>query len=97
MSRRRSAAQTRKRMATAFGWVAGGALGLLVSYALFLAVGSGYPTIVATFGLFVAGAFGGMWIADRLGARAFRPLGIAAGILFAVAVTVLLAVAMSPG
>lgn len=95
-TRRYDADPSRKRMATVFGWVAGGALGLLVSYVLFLVAGSGYPVVLATFVLFVGGAFGGMWLADRLGARGFRPLGIAAGILFALAVTLVLAVAMSP-
>lgn len=73
--------ELKRRMTTVFGWVAGGSLGLLVNYALFLAVGEGYPTTPTTFVTFLAGAFGGMHLADRLGARGFRPLGIAAGVL----------------
>ncbi len=74
-------------MATVFGWIAGGSVGLILDYALWLAVGEGYPVIPATFAFFVAGAFFGMWLSDRLGERSFRVLGIAAGILLAVAVT----------
>lgn len=86
----------RKRLTTAFGWVAGGSLGLLVNYAVFLAVGEGYPTVPTTFVAFVAGAFAGMALADRLGARGFRPLGIAAGVLLALFLALVLAVLMSP-
>ncbi|MBX7191508.1 MAG: hypothetical protein K1X94_05600 [Sandaracinaceae bacterium] len=71
----------KRRMTTIFGWVAGGSLGLLVNYALFLAIGESYPTTPTTFVTFLAGAFGGMHLADRLGVRGFRPLGIAAGVL----------------
>lgn len=71
----------KRRMTTVFGWVAGGSLGLLVNYGLFLAVGEGYPTTPTTFVTFLAGAFGGMALSDRLGVRGFRPLGIAAGVL----------------
>jgi len=71
----------KRRMTTVFGWVAGGSLGLLVNYGLFLFFGEGYPTTPTTFVTFLAGAFAGMHLADRLGARGFRPLGIAAGVL----------------
>ena len=70
-----------RRMTTVFGWVAGGSLGLLVNYGLFLHFGEGYPTTPTTFVTFLAGAFAGMHLADRLGVRGFRPLGIAAGVL----------------
>ena len=70
-----------RRMTTVFGWVAGGSLGLLVNYGLFLFFGEGYPTTPTTFVTFLAGAFAGMHLADRLGVRGFRPLGIAAGVL----------------
>lgn len=86
----------RKRLTTVFGWVAGGALGLLVNYAVFLAVGEGYPTVPTTFVAFVAGAFAGMALADRLGVRGFRPLGIAAGVLLAIFLALVVAVLMSP-
>ena len=84
------------RWATAFGWVAGGSLGMLVNYAAFLAVGEGYPTVPTTFVSFVAGAFAGMSVADRLGVRGFRPLGIAAGVLLSIFVALVVAVLMSP-
>lgn len=83
--------RARERLTTAFGWLAGGALGLVVNYAIFLAVGEGYPTTYTTFGLFLAGAFGGMSLADHLGARGFKVLGIAAGVLLAIFVTLVLA------
>jgi peptidoglycan/LPS O-acetylase OafA/YrhL len=86
----------RRRLTTVFGWVAGGSLGLLLNYLLFLAIGDGYPTVPTTFVLFLAGAFGGMSLADRLGPRGFKPLGIAAGILLALFVALVLAVLMSP-
>lgn len=81
----------RARLSTAFGWIAGGALGLLVNTAIYRTVGEGYPTTYTTFALFLVGAFGGMWVADRLGPRGFKPLGIAAGILLALFVTWVLA------
>lgn len=71
----------KRRFTTIFGWVAGGSLGLLVNYGLFLAFGEQYPTTPTTFVTFLAGAFAGMHLADRLGPRGFRPLGIAAGVL----------------
>jgi len=74
-------------MGTVFGWIAGGSLGLIVNYLAFLAWGAGYPIVPTTFALFVVGCFGGMWLADRLGERAFRTLGIAAGVLLAMALT----------
>jgi hypothetical protein len=86
-----AASRGRERLTTAFGWLAGGALGLLVNYGVFLALGERYPTTYTTFGFFLAGAFGGMAIADRLGARGFKPLGVAAGVLLALVVTLVLA------
>jgi hypothetical protein len=85
-----------RRLTTAFGWLAGGSLGLLVNYGLFLALGESWPTVPTTFVLFLAGAFGGMALADRLGARGFRPLGIAAGVLLSLVVALVVAVLMSP-
>ena len=73
----------RKRATTIFGWTAGGTLGLLLNYGLFLAVGPSYPVVPTTFVLFIAGCFGGMALADRLGERGFKVLGLAAGILVA--------------
>ena len=93
----RDARQARvARWTTAFGWTAGGSLAMLLNYVAFLAVGPGYPTVPTTFGAFVAGAFGGMALADRLGARGFRPLGVAAGILLSLFLALVAAVLMSP-
>lgn len=89
--------ERRRRVTTAFGWIAGGSLGLLLNYAFFLAIGpEGYPTVVTTFVLFLAGAFGGMSLADRLGPRGFRPLGIAAGVFFSLFLALVIAVLASP-
>ena len=97
MAEERSSDRTKQRLATAFGWVAGGALGLLINYGLLLAIGDAYPTTWTTFLLFLLGAFAGMAVSDRLGPRGFKPLGIAAGVLLALFVGVVLAVLMSPG
>ncbi len=86
--------RTRARLTTVFGWVAGGTLGVLGNWGLYVAFGEGYPVTWTTFVLFLAGAFGGMFLADRLGDRAFRPLGIAAGVLFAVFLGVVLTVTL---
>jgi hypothetical protein len=91
-----AAVERRRRLTTVFGWLAGGSLGLLANYAAFLAVGEGYPTVPTTFVLFLLGAFGGMAVADRLGVRGFRPLGIAAGVLLAIFMALVVAVLMSP-
>ncbi len=71
----------RRRLTTIFGWLAGGALGLLLDYALYLHYGEALPIGPTTFVTFLVGAFGGMLLADRLGPRGFRPLGLAAGAL----------------
>jgi hypothetical protein len=88
-------ARWRQRATTVFGWVAGGSSGLLANYALFLAWGPEWPIVPTTFALFVGGCFAGMFAADRLGARAFRVLGVAAGILLALAATLVVAVLMT--
>ncbi len=90
----------RRRLTTVFGWIAGGSLGLLLNYAIFLLVsdeaGQGYPTVPTTFTLFLLGAFGGMAVADRGGEKVLRPLGIAAGILLSLFLALVAAVLMSP-
>ncbi len=88
--------RTRAKLTTVFGWVAGGTLGVLANWGLYVAVGEGYPVTWTTFALFLGGAFGGMYLGDRFGERAFRPLGIAAGVLFAVFLGVVLTVTLSP-
>ena len=88
--------ETERRLTTVFGWVAGGSLAILVNYGVLRAVGEGYPVVPTTFALFLAGAFGGMALGDRLGPRGFRILGIAAGVLFTLFVGLLVAALMSP-
>ena len=73
--------RSRRRIQTVFAWIAGGALGMLVSYGLFMLVGEAYPKepgIVVPCGL---GYYGAMRLADHHGPRSFKPLGIAAGVL----------------
>lgn len=86
--------RSRRRLQTVFGWVAGGSLGVLTSYGLYLLVGDAYPKEPAIVVLFALGAYAGMRLSDRLGPRGFRPLGIAAGVLgslfFTLALLVLL-------
>ena len=89
-------AKPRQRLTTIFGWLAGGAAGLLVNFGLAALVGEGYPITITTFVTFIAGAFGGMRVADKLGPEGFRPLGIAAGILFAVIVGMVLVAFLAP-
>ncbi len=97
MSDRVESEGTRARWTTAFGWLAGGALGLMLNYGLWRLVGEGYPVTFTTFLAFLLGAFGGMAVADRLGARGFKPLGVAAGILLAVFLGLVLVSIISPG
>ncbi len=90
------AGSTRKRMTTVFGWLAGGSLGLLLNYGIFIVVGEAWPIVPTTFALVVAGFFSGMWLADRLGAeRGYRVLGVTAGVLFAAALTLVLTVLLT--
>jgi peptidoglycan/LPS O-acetylase OafA/YrhL len=90
-------ADSKRRLTTVFGWVGGGSLGLLLNYGFFLVSPSDYPVVPTTFVAFVGGAFGGMALADRLGPRGFRPLGIVAGISLALMLVLVLAGAMSEG
>ena len=80
---------TRARWGVLFGWVAGGAAGVLVNTALELLLGASWPEALGIFGLFVVGAFAGMRLAKTLGPRAFRILGISAGLLVAATALVL--------
>ncbi|MGE0786761.1 MAG: hypothetical protein AB7S26_13900 [Sandaracinaceae bacterium] len=88
--------KARQRLTTVFGWLAGGSLGLLINYAILTLAGESYPTTYTTFGFFLVGAFGGMAIADRMGTRGFRPLGIAAGLLLAILATIVLMLYLLP-
>ncbi len=81
--------------ATALAWAGGGAAGLLMSYALVYFFGEAYPSGIGTFVLFAAGAMGFMAWADRLGPRALRTLGPISGVLLAIALVTLLAIALA--
>ncbi len=91
------ARSTRERLASVFGWLAGGSLGLLVNYGLFLWLGEvDYPVVPTTFATFIVGALGGAGLADRYGERAFRPLAMAAGLYFSLFIALVVAVFLSP-
>jgi hypothetical protein len=87
---------SRRRLQTVFGWVAGGSLGVLASYGVYMLVGDAYPKEPAIVVLFALGAYGGMRVSDRLGPRGFRPLGIAAGVLATLFVVLALLVLLGP-
>ena len=71
------------RTGTVLGWLAGALALLLVNFFAYHAYGEGYPVEPTSFVAVVAGAFAGMAIADRLGARATKVLGLAVGFLLA--------------
>ncbi len=87
----------RRGVQTALAWTAGGATGLLLSYALYLLVGDAYPKEPAAFGLFAVGAYGGMILSDRLGPRGFRGIGVAAGVLAALLLVLVILVSGGGG
>lgn len=97
MSETHDGARGRQRVQTALAWTAGGAAGVLLSYALYLAVGEAYPKEPAAFALFALGAYGGMSVSDRLGPRAFRGIGLAAGVLGALLLVLVILVATGDG
>lgn len=82
-------ADTRRRWAVVFGWIAGGAAGVLANTALEVLLGATWPEAIGIFVLFVLGAFGGMHLAKKLGPRGFRILGVASGVLVAATALVL--------
>ncbi|MBX3246809.1 MAG: hypothetical protein KF901_06490 [Myxococcales bacterium] len=87
--------RSQAKTATVLGWLVGGGAAVLLNFVLFQIFGEGYPVAPTSFGLFVAGAFGGMWLADRLGARAVRVLGIATGVLLGLALVVVVMISGS--
>ena len=73
------------RLGTVLGWLAG-ALGLLlVNFFVYHGYGDGYPVEPTSFAAVVIGAFGGMALADRLGSRAPKILGLLVGFLLGAA------------
>lgn len=91
-----AATDLRVRLTTAFGWVAGVCAGVLLNGLVFRMVGDGYPQIPTTFVAVIAGAFGGMAIADKTKERGFRALGIVAGVLLAIVLWFVAAMLMAP-
>jgi len=73
------------RLGVVLGWVAGALALLLLNFFAYHRYGDGYPVEPTSFGAVVVGAFGGMAIADRLGARAPKVLGMVVGLLLATA------------
>lgn len=83
-----------RRAGTVLGWLGGAASGLVIDYGIAAAVGEGYPAGYSTFALLAIGAFVGMAVADKLGARAPRVLGPFAGVMVAVCATLFLAASL---
>lgn len=74
------------RLGTVLGWFAGALALLLVNFFAFHAYGEGYPVEPTSFAAVVVGAFGGMALADRLGPKAPKVLGLLVGFLLGAAV-----------
>jgi len=73
------------RLGTVLGWVAGALALLLANFFVYHGYGDGYPVEPTSFAAVVIGAFGGMALADRLGARAPKVLGLLVGLLLGAA------------
>lgn len=86
-----------QKWALGLGGVAGGALGLLVNFLAFQVIDDpSYPVTPTTFVLVVAGAFGGIHLAERLGTRGLRVMSVATGIVVALLVASWLLLASAP-
>jgi hypothetical protein len=77
--------QKTSRLGVVLGWIAGALALLLANFFAYHAYGEGYPVEPTSFAAVVVGAFGGMALADRLGTRAPRVLGLLVGLLLATA------------
>jgi len=73
------------RLGIVLGWVAGALALLLANFFAYHGYGEGYPVEPTSFAAVVVGAFGGMALAERLGSRAPRVLGLMVGLLLAAA------------
>lgn len=73
------------RLGIVLGWIAGALALLLVNFFAFHGYGEGYPVEPTSFAAVVIGAFGGMALAERLGPRAPKLLGLTVGLLLATA------------
>ncbi len=74
-----------QRAATVLGWFSGASLGLMGSVGLGAWLGAAYPMVIGNFAGVVLGAFSGMALADRWGARSLKPLAFVTGVLMLVA------------
>ena len=83
----------KKRIVTGLGWVSGGVTALMLNYVIFYFWGEGYPVQPTSFVAFLLGAFGGMALADRLGEKGFRAMGVATGVVLALALSLALLLA----
>jgi hypothetical protein len=89
--KKKSKAASKKQLAAVLGGCVGGGLAILSNYFVYEAVGPEYPAGPTSFVFFALGALGGMAVSDRLGKKALKVMGIAAGILIALTLlTVLL-------
>ena len=77
----------KRRIVTGLGWVSGGVAALMLNYVVYYVWGDGYPVQPTSFVAFVLGAFGGMALGDRLGEKGFRAMGVATGVVLAVALS----------
>lgn len=85
-----------QRAATVLGWFSGASLGLMASVGIGAWLGSAYPMVIGNFAGVVLGAFGGMGLADRWGARSIKPLAFLTGVLMLVALMLTLTVMGAP-
>lgn len=89
--KKKSKAASKKQLSAVLGGCVGGGLAILSNYFVYEAVGPDYPAGLTSFVFFALGAFGGMALSDRLGKKALKVMGIAAGILISLTLlTVLL-------
>ena len=84
------ALKERGRWATALAWIAGGSFGLIVNFVIVSIFGDEH-VYVTTFVTFALGATLGTLVSDKLGPKYFRAMGMAAGVLVAIAATLLAA------
>lgn len=77
----------KSRIVTGLGWVSGGVSALMLNYVVFYLWGDAYPVQPTSFVAFLVGAFGGMALGDRLGEKGFRAMGVATGVVFALALS----------
>jgi hypothetical protein len=59
-------------------------------------LGTAYPMVIGNFAGVVLGAFGGMSLADRWGARSVKPLAFITGVLMLIALMLALTVMGAP-